>query len=73
MSGPPKFPLGQVLATPGALEALPHQELQEALGRHVRGDWGDLDEGKKVRPYKTERHNLNSLLRRPVIVNKKDN
>ena len=43
------------------------------LGFYREDDWGDLDEGKKVRPYKTERHNLNSLLRRPVIVNKKDN
>src|SRR6185369_16715907 len=43
------------------------------LGFYRESDWGDLDEGKKVRPYKTERHNLNSLLRRPVIVNKKDN
>ena len=43
------------------------------LGFYRENDWGDLDEGKKVRPYKTERHNLNSLLRRPVIVNKKDN
>lgn len=34
-------------------------------------DWGEPDAGK-VRPYKTERHNLNSLLLRRVIVNKKD-
>ncbi len=43
------------------------------LGFYREKDWGDLDEGKKVRPYKRERHNLNSLLRRPVIVNKKEN
>ena len=42
------------------------------LGFYREGDWGDLNEGKKVRPYKTERYNLKSLLRRPVIVNKKD-
>ena len=41
------------------------------LGFYRERDWGDLQEGKRVRPYKRERHNLNSLLRRPVIVNRK--
>ena len=39
------FPLGQVVATPGALEAL--EEAGVAVGtllaRHAVGDWGDLD------------------------------
>ena len=44
------------------------------LGFYRESDWGDeLEPGKKVQPYKRERHNLNLLLRRPVIVNKKDN
>src|SRR6185503_9653691 len=43
------------------------------LGFYRESDWGDMQEGKKVRPYKTERHNLNSLLLRSVIVNKKEN
>jgi len=43
------------------------------LGFYREADWGELDSGKKVRPYKRERHNLKSLLRRPVIVNKKEN
>jgi hypothetical protein len=36
------FPLGQVVATPGALIALvrTHQEIIELLARHQRGDWG---------------------------------
>ena len=40
----PLFPLGHVVATPGALEALHEagQEAQEFLFRHVRGDWGEL-------------------------------
>lgn len=42
------------------------------LGFYRESDWGDMVEGKKVRPYKKERHNLKTLLRRPVIVNKKD-
>ena len=42
-SAKPKFPLGQVLATPGALEALEEScELPARfLARHVVGDWGD--------------------------------
>ena len=40
----PKFPLGSIVATPGALGALTHDELLAALGRHVRGEWGDLCE-----------------------------
>ena len=40
----PKFALGQILATPGALEALEASSQQplEFLARHVSGDWGDL-------------------------------
>ncbi len=42
------------------------------LGFYREKDWGDLAEGKKVRPYKRESHNLKTLLQRPVIVNKKE-
>ena len=40
----PKFPLGQVVATPGALEALASagHEPSEFLDRHIAGDWGEL-------------------------------
>jgi len=42
----PKFDLGQIVATPGALEALrdSDQGPSEFLARHAVGDWGDLDE-----------------------------
>jgi hypothetical protein len=43
------------------------------LGFYREADWGELEPGKKVQPYKRERHNLKSLLRRPLIVNKKEN
>lgn len=41
----PTFPLGRVLATPGAIEALIAARCDggELLDRHARGDWGDLD------------------------------
>ena len=39
-----RFPLGQTLATPGALEALQKsgQSPTEFLQRHARCDWGDV-------------------------------
>ncbi len=39
-----KFHLGQVVATPGVLEAFQNtgQSPSEFLTRHVSGDWGDL-------------------------------
>lgn len=44
-----KFPLGTVVATPGALRAL--EESGESpfdfLVRHASGDWGELDEDDK--------------------------
>ncbi len=38
------FPLGQVVATPGALDALAAagRTPAEFLDRHAAGDWGDL-------------------------------
>lgn len=41
-----KFPLGQVVATPGAMEALRESgtEATNLLTRHSRGDWGELDD-----------------------------
>ncbi|MBM4091908.1 MAG: hypothetical protein FJ276_21130 [Planctomycetes bacterium] len=42
----PKFPLGRVLATPGALAALADssQLPREFLRRHALGDWGELSD-----------------------------
>jgi len=36
------FSLGQIVATPGALEAVTHERLMECLARHARGDWGNV-------------------------------
>jgi hypothetical protein len=46
-TGSPRFSLGKVLATPGALEALEQsgQTPADFLDRHGRGDWGDVDQG----------------------------
>jgi hypothetical protein len=42
----PKFPFDQIVATPGALEALQKagQSAIEFLGRHAHGDWGEVCE-----------------------------
>jgi len=44
-----RFPLGRVVATPGALRALEKAEQlpAEFLDRHVNGDWGDVSEADK--------------------------
>jgi hypothetical protein len=43
-----RFPLGNVYATPGAIEAVPHAERMLALSRHVRDDWGEVCEEDKA-------------------------
>ena len=39
----PKFLLGQVVATPNALQQITNTEIQSALHRHATGDWGELE------------------------------
>lgn len=41
----PLFPLGMLVLTPGAEDALAaaHADAATYLRRHMRGDWGDLD------------------------------
>lgn len=44
-----KFPLGKVVATPGAMALLEKQGVNPGtlLDRHVSGDWGDLGKEDK--------------------------
>lgn len=46
----PRFSLGRIVATPGAIEALEAagQIPWDFLGRHLKGDWGELDEEDKA-------------------------
>lgn len=53
----PLFPLGQVVATPGALAALEKagQSPVEFLAQHERGEWGELSEDdRKENQYSLE-------------------
>ena len=58
ISKSPLFPLGRVVATPGALAALEKagQQPLDFLARHVHGDWGDLcDEDRNENRLSLER------------------
>lgn len=47
----PLFNLGQIVATPGALDTLARAEMDplKLITRHVTGDWGDMvDEDKQA-------------------------
>jgi hypothetical protein len=46
MMRPPRFPLGRLVATPGALQALAEagQSPMDFVERHQAGDWGELGE-----------------------------
>lgn len=45
----PLFPLGKIVATPGAIKALQDAQQNPAvfLHRHRTGDWGDCDEADR--------------------------
>jgi hypothetical protein len=49
-AGVQKFPLGQIVATPGALELLEAagKEPIEFIRQHACGDWGDIDEHDRL-------------------------
>lgn len=38
-----RFQLGSIVATPGALKNVSHDEIIHSLRRHSQGNWGDLD------------------------------
>ena len=39
-----KFIFGELIITAAALDAIPADDICNALDRHIRGDWGDLDD-----------------------------
>ena len=57
------FARGQVVGTPGALEALAQaqEEPLELLARHVTGDWGELDDEDMAQNDFSVKNNLRIL------------
>jgi hypothetical protein len=47
--GKPLFELGQIVATPGAIQAMHSAGTtgRDLLARHAQGDWGDLEDEDK--------------------------
>lgn len=45
------FPLGHIVATPSALEALAEakQDPSQYIKRHAAGDWGELEDGSDIK------------------------
>ena len=37
-----KFEMGRLMATPGALERVPGDQILLAISRHGKGDWGQI-------------------------------
>lgn len=64
----PLFPLGRILATPGALYALGDASvsLQSLLDRHAQGDWGDLDHEDVCRNREALVHGLRLMSNYPL-------
>jgi len=44
----PKFELGMVMITKNALTSLTPADVANGIGRHVVGDWGDIDRFDRV-------------------------
>nr|WP_315538687.1 type I restriction endonuclease subunit M [uncultured Comamonas sp.] len=59
MSNAPRFALGQIVATPCALDLLEQTGFSALalISRHVHGDWGDCcDEDKATNELSVQRH-----------------
>ena len=59
----PLFPLGRIVATPGAFDALAraNQSPQEFLNRHVTGEWGELGNEDKAENNYSLKHGFRIL------------
>ena len=62
------FPLGRIVATPGAWEVLfeAGDDPLRFLARHASGDWGDLDEDDRWENERSLKHGWRLLSSYPV-------
>lgn len=58
---PPRFKLGQLLATPGALEAFSGSSFWPYIKRHCQGDWGEICEEDKAENELSLKHGFRLL------------
>ena len=61
--GKPLFPLGRIVATPGAIDALTraNQYSHYFLDRHGGGDWGEINNENKAQNEYSLQHGLRIL------------
>jgi hypothetical protein len=45
----PKFKSGEIIVTAGVARKVPQNDVEAAVRRHLRGDWGDLGEEDRKR------------------------
>jgi hypothetical protein len=60
----PRFESGRIIVTADAAQKIPAEDIETALKRHLRGDWGDLGEDDRRRNDETlerEGHSLRYL------------
>jgi hypothetical protein len=69
----PLFPMGRVVATPGALEALEEAgtDPTDLLARHHIGDWGELDAHDRGENTKSLKHGWRLLSSYPLPTGRK--
>jgi hypothetical protein len=59
MNAQQRFALGQMVATPGVLQAMREagQDAVEFISRHQSGDWGDMsEEDKRENEFSLDKH-----------------
>ena len=63
MAKKPRFEMGRLCATPGALDAISEagQSPMDFVGRHVCGDWGDVCEDDQLVNEESLEHGLRLL------------
>ena len=69
----PLFPVGRLVATPGALALLEQADKSpfEFLSRHLRGDWGDLCQEDKTENELSLKYGFRLLSSYPVTETEK--
>ena len=60
------FDLGQIVATSGVMEETTHDYRMECLARHIRGDWGMVDQEDRKTNFDAMMNGLRILSAYPI-------